>query len=35
MIDNVNQKDAGKYTVIACNAEGKARSTSLVQIQGQ
>lgn len=35
MISNVSQKDAGKYTVIATNAEGKARSTSLVQVQGK
>lgn len=34
LIDNVSQKDAGKYTVIASNSEGKARSTSLVQVQG-
>ncbi|XP_035216758.1 obscurin-like isoform X2 [Stegodyphus dumicola] len=33
MIDKVNQNDAGKYTVIASNAEGKARSAALVQIQ--
>ncbi|XP_054712056.1 obscurin-like isoform X2 [Uloborus diversus] len=33
LIDKVNKNDAGKYTVIASNAEGKARSASLVQVQ--
>ncbi|KAG8195169.1 hypothetical protein JTE90_023344 [Oedothorax gibbosus] len=32
-IDKVNRNDAGKYTVIASNAEGKARSAALVQVQ--
>ncbi|GIY55923.1 hypothetical protein CDAR_566731 [Caerostris darwini] len=32
-IEKARQSDAGKYTVIASNAEGKARSAALVQVQ--
>ncbi|GFS42845.1 obscurin, partial [Trichonephila inaurata madagascariensis] len=32
-IDQVKKTDAGKYTVIASNAEGKARSAALVEVQ--
>nr|XP_042904670.1 obscurin-like isoform X3 [Parasteatoda tepidariorum] len=31
-IDKASQKDAGKYTVIASNSEGKARSAALTQV---
>ncbi|CAL1291290.1 unnamed protein product [Larinioides sclopetarius] len=32
-IEKAKQSDAGKYTVIASNAEGKVRSAALVQVQ--